>query len=78
MKRNRDIKTRQIKKWKARLNVDDSIMKKGTHYDKVYSLVAGWTYIRILMILLALEGWKTMTVYTFKNFHRQPLERTST
>ena len=50
--RNRDIKTLQIKKWKDILNVESSIMKKGIHYDKVYSPVAGWPSIRIILILV--------------------------
>jgi hypothetical protein len=32
MKRKRDIHTRQVKKWKVRLNVDGSRMQKGLHY----------------------------------------------
>jgi hypothetical protein len=32
MKRKRDIRTCQVKKWKARLNVDGSHMQKGVHY----------------------------------------------
>ena len=32
MKRKRDIKTRQIKKYKARLHIDGSRMEKGIHY----------------------------------------------
>ena len=41
MKRKREIKTFQTKKWKARLNVDGSIAKKGIHHAKVYSPVTG-------------------------------------
>ena len=55
MKRKRNTKTLQIKNWKSRLNVDGSRMKKGIYYDKVYSPVAGWPSIRILLILVAIE-----------------------
>ena len=36
MKRKRDIMTRKVKKYKARLNIDGSRMKKGKHYDETY------------------------------------------
>ena len=55
MKRKRYIKNRQIKEWKARINVDGSVMNKWIYYDKIYSPVAGWPYINILLILVALE-----------------------
>ena len=62
MKSNMDINTRQSKRWKYILNVDVSITKKWIQYDKVYSTVAGWPTIRILLILVALEVWNTMQV----------------
>ena len=42
MKRKRDIKTRRIKKYKARLNIDGSRMRPGIHYDQTYAPVASW------------------------------------
>ena len=36
MRRKRDIKTKEIKKYKARLNIDGSKMIKGQHYDQTY------------------------------------------
>ena len=62
MKRKRGIKTRQINNRKSRLNVEGSRMKKGIHYEKVYSPVAGWPSIRIILILVSLEVWKTIQV----------------
>ena len=47
MKRKRHIKTRNIKRWKARPKVDGSRMTKGLHYDKVYAPVASWTSIGV-------------------------------
>ena len=40
MKRKRDIMTRAIIKYKARLNIDGSRMKKGLHYEETYAPVA--------------------------------------
>jgi hypothetical protein len=37
MKRKQDIITRQVKKWKARLNIDRSKMIKGIHFQESYS-----------------------------------------
>ena len=55
MNRKRDIQIRQINKWKAILNVDISGMNKGIQYEKVYSSGVGWTSVRSLFIIVALE-----------------------
>ena len=59
MKRKRDIKTRLIKKYKARLNIDGSRMKHGVHYDQTYAPVANWNSIRTMLIMSALNNWHT-------------------
>ena len=51
MKRKRDIKTRQVKKWKARLNIDGSRMKQGVHYDQTYAPVASWSSVHLLLTM---------------------------
>jgi hypothetical protein len=38
MKRKRDIKTQQVKKYKARLNIDGSKMRPGEHYGQQHTL----------------------------------------
>ena len=53
MKRKRDIMTRAVKKWKARLNIDGSKMVKGVHYEESYSPVASWNSIRTMLMLVA-------------------------
>ena len=45
MKHKCDILSQQVKKWKARLNVDGLKMQKGIHYDQTYAPVASWTSI---------------------------------
>ena len=42
MKRKRDIVTREIVKYKARVNVHEGMQEYGVNYDKTYSLVVGW------------------------------------
>ena len=75
MRRKREIKTLQIKKWKSRLNMNSSRMKKGIQYEKLYSPVAGWTSIRILLILVALEGFTTMQVDYVQAFPHAPIDK---
>jgi hypothetical protein len=62
MRRKRDSKTGEIKKHKARLNVDGSRMKKGEHYDMTYSPVASWNSVRMLLTLTTLHGWHTKQI----------------
>jgi hypothetical protein len=45
MKRKRDIKTREIKKYNVRLNIYGSKMEKGVHYSETYAPVASWNTI---------------------------------
>jgi hypothetical protein len=75
MKRKRDIKTRAIKKWKARLNIDGSKMKYGTHYDETYAPVARWNSIRLLLSMAAIHGWHTTQIDYVLAFPQAPVER---
>ena len=62
MKRKRDIKTRQVYKYKARLNVHGGQQIQGVHFDETYSPVVNWHSIRILSILSMICGWKSRQV----------------
>ena len=75
MKRKRNIKTREIKKYKARLNIDGSRMKKGIHYDQTYAPVASWNSIRILLTLAAAKGWHTKQIDYVLAFPQAPVEK---
>ena len=75
MKRKRDIKTRKIKKYKARLNINGSRMLKGVHYDETYAPVASWNSIRILLILVAAFGWHTQQIDYVLAFPQAPVEK---
>lgn len=59
LRRKRDIMTGQIKKWKARLNIDGSKMIKHQDYELTYAPVASWTSIRLLLTMTALHDWHT-------------------
>ena len=75
MRRKRDIKSRIVKKYKARLNVDGSRMIRGVDYDETYSPVATWRTIRLLMTLSALNGWHTRQLDYVLAFPQAPVER---
>lgn len=75
MKQKRDIKSREIKKWKARLTVDGSRMKRGQHYDKVYAPVASWGTIRFLMVFVTLNNWTTKQINYVQAFLQAPAEK---
>ena len=75
MRRKRDIKTRQVKKYKARLNIDGSRMKHGIHYDQTYAPVASWNSIRLLLILVATMGWHTQQIDYVLAFPQAPVEK---
>ena len=59
MKRKRRIPTREIYKWKARLNVHGWKQEYGVHYWERYSPVFQWTFIRMFLILSILQNWHT-------------------
>jgi hypothetical protein len=76
MRRKRDAKTGEIKKYKARLNIDGSRMRKGEHYDMTYSPVASWNSVRMLLTLTALHGWHTKQIDFVQAFAQAPIEKT--
>ena len=76
MKRKRDAKTGGIKKYKARLNIDGSRMKKGEHYDMTYSPVASWNSVRMLLTMTALHGWHTKQIDFVQAFAQAQIEKT--
>jgi hypothetical protein len=45
LQRKRDVRTGNIKKYKARCNIDGSRMIPGKHYNLTYAPVAGWTSV---------------------------------
>ena len=74
MKRKRDIMTRAIKKYKARLNIDGSRMQKGVHYDQTYAPVASWNSIRLLLTLATSKQWCTKQIDYVLAFPQAPKE----
>ena len=62
MKRKRDIKTQQVYKHKARLNVHGGKQVYGENYFKTFTPVVTWFSIQLLLVLLILNKWHTRQV----------------
>ena len=75
MKRKRDIKSRKIKKYKARLNIDGSRMRHGVDYSETYAPVTSWRSIRILLTLVAKHRWHSKQLDYVLAFPQAPVER---
>lgn len=75
IRRKRDIMTRKVKKYKARLNIDGSRMKPGIHYGQTYAPVASWLSIRLLLTLAARYNWYTVQIDYVLAFPQAPVER---
>ena len=75
MKRKRDIRTGEIKKYKARLNLDGSRMVKGKHYELTYSPVVRWFSVRLLLALALANSWHTTQIDYVLAYPQAPIER---
>jgi hypothetical protein len=62
MKRKRRIKTREVYKWKARLNVHGGKQTHGVNYWDTYAPVVTWPTIRLILVLSLLFNWYTAQV----------------
>lgn len=62
MKRKRRISTREVYKYKARLNIGGHKQEHGVHYWETYSPVVRWTTIRLMLILSLVFGWFTRQI----------------
>jgi hypothetical protein len=75
MKRKRRVKTREVYKHKARLNLDGSQMQPGKDYDLTYAPDATWESIRVLLALVLRHNWKTKQLDYVLAFPQAPVER---
>ena len=75
MKRKRRVKTREIYKWKARLNLDGSKQMEGRDYDQTYAPVATWESIRLLLAMNLRNKWKTCQIDYVLAFPQAPVEQ---
>ena len=75
MRRKRRISTREVYKWKARLNIDGSKQVKGRDYDETYAPVASWASIRMLLVMSIIKGWHTRQLDYVMAYPQAPVER---
>lgn len=62
MKRKRRIATREVYKWKARLNIDGSKQEEGVNYWETFSPVASWAAIRMVLITTLIQRWSSRQI----------------
>jgi len=61
-RRKRRIKTQEVYKWKARLNVHGGRQEHGVNYWETYAPVVGWSTIRLFLNLMILNQWVSRQV----------------
>eukprot|EP00957_Ditylum_brightwellii_P170661 12990708-Ditylum_brightwellii.AAC.1 len=59
MKQKRDIKTREITKYKARLNVHGGQQQYRINYFDTYVPVVTWASVRLILVIAILNAWAT-------------------
>jgi hypothetical protein len=74
MKRKRDLKTRQVYKYKARLNVHGGQQEYGVNYFETYSPVVNWFSLRTLLTLSLLNSWYTRQIDFILAYPQAPIE----
>ena len=75
MRRKRCIKTRRVKKYKARLNVDGSKMIYGKHYEQTYAPVAAWSTVRLVLTLSLALNWHTTQLDYVQAYPQAPVKQ---
>ena len=74
MRRKRRIKTQEVYKWKARLNVHGGQQEHGIHYWDTYAPVETWQTVRLLLILSLLLGWQSRQLDFIMAYPQAPAE----
>ena len=75
MRRKRRIDTREVYKWKARLNVDGSKQVAGRDYGQMYAPVASWSSIRMLLLMAVSRGWHLRQLDYVMAYPQAPVDR---
>ena len=74
MKRKRRIKTKQVYKWKARLNIHGGQQEFGINYWETFAPVVTWISIRLILILSILLCWHTRQIDFILAYPQAPIE----
>jgi hypothetical protein len=62
MKRKRRILSREVYKWKARLNAHGGQQEHGINFWETYSPVVNWFSIRLFLVISILRNWETRQI----------------
>ena len=74
MRRKRRIKTQEMYKWKARLNVHGGQQDHGVHYWVTYAPVVTWHTVRFFLILSLILGWQSRQLDFVMAYPQAPAE----
>ena len=75
MRRKRQIATREVYKWKSRLNLGGHKMIPGKYYDETYAPALAWSTIRLFLILTILNRWKSQQINFVLAYPQAPVPR---
>ena len=74
MQRKRRIKTQEVYKWKARLNVHGGQQVHGVHYWDTYAPVVTWQTVHLFLILSLILGWQSRQLDFVMAYPQAPAE----
>ena len=74
MRRKGRIKTQEVYKWKARLNVHGGQQEHGVHYWDTCAPVVTWQTVRLFLILSVLLGWQSRQLDFVMAYPQAPAE----
>ena len=77
-RRKHRIVSREIYKYKARLNIHSGMQKHGVNYWETYSPVVNWFSIRLCLIMTLIFNWSTRRSILYLLFRKQTLSVTCT
>ena len=74
MQRKRRIKTQEVYKWNARLNMHGGQQVHGVHYWDTYAPVVTWQTVRLFLILSLILGWQSRPLDFVMAYPQAPAE----
>ena len=76
MRRKRNILTKQVYKWKARLNLHGGQQEFGVNYYDTYSPVVSWFTMRLILIHALIHQWHTRQIDFVMAYPQAKIENT--
>ena len=74
MRHKQRIKTQEVYKWKACLNVHGGQQEHGVHYWDTYAPVVTWQMVRFFLILSLILGWQSRQLDFVMAYPQAPAE----